>query len=193
MSKAERTRQRILDTAAQQIFEHGLSRFRIDDLVAELGLTRQTFYRYFKNKNEVMTAVVVNNGRSLVVRVFEELSERGLGFREFLVEGVIHSVDVIKSDDHFYRFLEADLTPAVGIMIENFIVVERELHPLAESYIEQARQQGIVKADLSTHDIMRWVFRAFLSEMLLSGLESVDARRAYLSKMLIPSICNETD
>ncbi|CAA0095487.1 Uncharacterised protein [BD1-7 clade bacterium] len=189
MTKALRTRQKILDTAAQLIYEHGLSRFRIDDLVADVGITRQTFYRYFKNKNEVMTAVVVANGIKLAERVFDELTAMQLSFEDFLVEGVVHSVEVIKSEDSFYRFLEDDLTPAVGIMIENFLTVEQAMLPLADPYIERARESGIVKAEVTTHDILRWIFRAFLSEMLLSGLEPVEARRNYLKKMLVPSIC----
>ncbi|NRB37676.1 MAG: TetR/AcrR family transcriptional regulator [Pseudomonadales bacterium] len=188
MSKSARTRQRILEAATTQLYQVGLSKFRIDELVAELGLTRQTFYRYFKTKNDIIKAVVIEYGKGMSHTVFEELVSMELSFREFLAEGVILSVEMVRSDESFQQFLGDDLPLAISIMVSNFKTLEDELYPIVEPFVLDAQAQGIVKAHVNTRDIMRWVFRTFLSEILLSSLEPIDERRQYLIKMMVPAI-----
>ncbi len=189
MSKSERTKQRILEAATHRLYQVGLSGFRIDDLVDDLGLTRQTFYRYFKTKHDLIKDIIVAHGKALSHVVFTTLVEQGLPFREFLAEGVIVSVERVKNDSNLHQLLGNDLQLAIGIMITHFKTMEDELFPIVEPFVLDAQAQGIVKPDVTTRDIMRWVFRAFLSEMLLADLESAEERRQYLMKMLVPAIC----
>lgn len=191
LSKSAQTRQRILDTATAKLYRVGLSKFRVDELVAELGLTRQTFYRYFKSKSDVIKAIVIERGKTLSHEVFSQLVAMDLPFREFLAEGVILSVEMVKADQNLQRILGDDLQQAISIMISNFKTMEDELYPIVEPFVVTAQEQGLVKPEVTTRDIMRWVFRSFLSEILLSSLEPIEVRRAYLIKMMVPAICVE--
>lgn len=189
MTKAERTRQRILDTAGDMLYETGISGFKVDALVTQLGLTRQTFYRYFPSKQAVISAIVNEYGKVLSLNVFAELVRRELPFRPFLAEGVIVAVEMVKADKRLHKILGDNLQQAIAIMVKNFKAMEDELAPIVEPYVADAKQQGIVKPNVSTRDIMRWVFRTFLSEILLAELEDIEDRRQYLLKMLVPAIC----
>jgi AcrR family transcriptional regulator len=191
MSKAQKTRQKIIDTAQNMLYETGLSKFRIDELVGQLGITRQTFYRYFKSKDELIKFIIIEHGKALSHEVFGELVRQELPFRDFLAEGVIYSVEIISSDNKLGKIIGDDLQLAISLMISNFTSMEEELYPIVEPFVLDAQAKKVVKPDVTTQDIMRWVFRSFLSEMLLSSLDPIDKRRAYLKKMMVPAICIE--
>ncbi|MGH2723366.1 MAG: TetR/AcrR family transcriptional regulator [Actinomycetota bacterium] len=52
------TRSRILDAALQAVSTFGLSRFTMDDVARAAGMSRQTVYRYFDSKDDLVMAVV---------------------------------------------------------------------------------------------------------------------------------------
>ena len=189
MSKSAKTRQKILAAAQAMLLETGLSAFRIEQLVAQLGLTRQTVYRYFNSKDELIKHIIFEHGKTLSEEVFGELVRRGLPFREFLAEGVIVGVNMISNDKSLQKIVGDDLQLAMTAMIANFKEMEDELAPIVEPFVAEAKADGTVKPNVSTRDIMRWVFRSFLSEMLVATLEPVEIRRAYLMKMMVPAIC----
>jgi AcrR family transcriptional regulator len=52
------TRTRILDAAFRAVAGHGLSRFTMDDVAREAGMSRQSVYRYFESKDALIVALV---------------------------------------------------------------------------------------------------------------------------------------
>jgi AcrR family transcriptional regulator len=55
----EGTRARILDAAFEAVSTFGLSRLTVDDVARLAGLARQSVYRYFGSKEELIVALVV--------------------------------------------------------------------------------------------------------------------------------------
>jgi AcrR family transcriptional regulator len=56
--KGQATRQRIVDAAADLIFERGIAEFNLDDVCAATGASRSQLYHYFLNKNDLIHAVI---------------------------------------------------------------------------------------------------------------------------------------
>lgn len=52
------TRARILQQARSDFFAHGYSRFTMDGLAAELGMSKKTLYVHFAGKDEIIGAVI---------------------------------------------------------------------------------------------------------------------------------------
>ncbi len=52
--------ERIVDEATKQISNYGFRKFTVDELTAELGISKKTIYKYFKSKNELISAIVDN-------------------------------------------------------------------------------------------------------------------------------------
>jgi len=54
-------RNRIILTAREKINRYGWRKFTIEDIASELGISKNTVYKYFKTKNEIISAVVDKN------------------------------------------------------------------------------------------------------------------------------------
>lgn len=75
LSKGERTRQRLKAAAARLIASHNLSAIRIADINRGANLSQGAFYRYFKDKEEIVTEVL----RDFDIFTRELLHARGRG------------------------------------------------------------------------------------------------------------------
>ena len=49
---------RIAESAFNQILKHGLRKFTIDDITTELGISKKTVYKHFSSKNEIIEWVL---------------------------------------------------------------------------------------------------------------------------------------
>ena len=54
-------RARILAGARRHFFSHGFRGVTMDDLAAELGMSKKTFYQHFPSKNALLEAVLEEN------------------------------------------------------------------------------------------------------------------------------------
>jgi AcrR family transcriptional regulator len=76
--RGQRTRRLILD-AARRVFERdGYLDAGIDEIVAEAGVARGSFYTYFPSKLAVFKLLAAEVGESVAAAVAPELGERGL-------------------------------------------------------------------------------------------------------------------
>ncbi len=53
-------RERIIQSASQEILKYGFRKFTIDDLASNLGISKKTIYKYFNSKNEIISSVLDN-------------------------------------------------------------------------------------------------------------------------------------
>lgn len=49
-----KTRDRILDTALERFYQFGFSNVTVDEIAAELGMSKKTLYRHFRAKKELL-------------------------------------------------------------------------------------------------------------------------------------------
>lgn len=55
-SKRERTRRAVVQAAMKRFADQGVAATTIDEIVADVGITKRSFYRYFATKEEVLFA-----------------------------------------------------------------------------------------------------------------------------------------
>lgn len=60
--QAERSRERLLDAAAEEFWLHGLAGSRIQDVLDRAEMTKGGLYHYFTTKQELADALVVSDG-----------------------------------------------------------------------------------------------------------------------------------
>ena len=65
---AERTRRKIMDAAEKLISERGFDHVTVDEITAEAGVSKGSFYTYFKRKEDVVGKIAHEH--------FEDVRER---------------------------------------------------------------------------------------------------------------------
>src|SRR5262245_34757103 len=86
--KRSETRDRLLEAAESAILAKGLTADSIEELIAEVGITKSGFFYHFKDKNEL--------ARAIMLRYLERDTE--------LVDSIFARGDEL-NDDPFHGFL----------------------------------------------------------------------------------------
>ena len=56
--RQDRTRQRILDESARRFIANGFENVRVEGIIEAADIARSSFYRFFANREEVLTNIV---------------------------------------------------------------------------------------------------------------------------------------
>jgi AcrR family transcriptional regulator len=58
MSKINKKLLQILETAQRLLWKHGIRKITIEEVCYEAGVSKMTFYKHFKNKNELVKVII---------------------------------------------------------------------------------------------------------------------------------------
>ena len=95
-------KERIAESAFNQILKFGLRKFTIDDITADLGISKKTVYKYFDSKNQIIERVLDNY-------VDEELNKQ---------------TEVMAQTDSFHLRFEALVLPSGKKPIPTWLLAE---------------------------------------------------------------------
>ncbi len=121
-SRGQRTRQQLVDAARQVFGRLGYLDAGIDDIVAEAGLARGSFYTYFPSKLEVFKVLATEVGESIAAAVMQAPGERGLD-----------PVDALDRSNRRYLEIYRQHAPIYGL-IEQTAGLDPELRRLRQHY-----------------------------------------------------------
>lgn len=144
MGKVER-RQSILNHAREVFARRGYHDAKIDEIVAEAGIARGTFYLYFKDKRAVFEEIVDRAFTHIgmaIVRV--DPQDRGRSVAEQVKENIRRIVGTLLEDRSTTKILLTDavgVDPAFDRKLQSFYEVVENL--LVES-LREGQELGIV-------------------------------------------------
>lgn len=131
---ADDSRERILHGAVRSIARHGLERSSIASVAREAGVSRQTIYAYYTNREDVLRDAVMRSATDLM-RVVVANAKKSSSAGEFLVELTAGVIFGVKEHPALSAMLYSVDSPEgremtmSGPILE---VVEDALAPLAE-------------------------------------------------------------
>lgn len=136
IDQRDRTRERILESAADLFTQKGYEQVGIDDLMANAGLTRGAFYSHFQTKADLYAHAI----RYAAKAGGERLRELGQGGMGVLVNGYLqHSHATGESMRCPLAFMAADVTrrePEVRQVyshaLQSFVTRLQEVSPASE-------------------------------------------------------------
>jgi TetR/AcrR family transcriptional repressor of the ameABC operon len=128
--RAERTRKRIIAHADRVFRERGFRKVTIEELCADLGMSKRTFYRHFPDRDELVVAVIVEGIEQHVPAIIENLTSTGPVDRilrkhfDLLIHNVLSNVstqlmvDIQVLMPELWDRIEQFRSGAVGIITE---------------------------------------------------------------------------
>lgn len=182
-------RGQILDAAESTFRRYGVLKSTMDDIAREAGVSRPTLYRYFRDRDALVTALIEVRSR----RLFDETREfltRYDTVSEQLVEGLVHLVDLGRQDP-LIRLIVGPEHLGWGAPLAGSSELAADLtHEMWSPVIDAARERGEIRPGTTNRDITDWIV---LVELVLVGRMDFGAAsdpdlRGFLTRLLLPGI-----
>lgn len=137
---------RILQQARERFFAHGYSAFLMDDLAADLGMSKKTLYRHFAGKDALIRAVIEGLAAEIRADADALLGNRMLGFAEKLrgfTEGMMERMRALTPAT--VRDLERCAPDLYALVRE---MRQKNIPYIFGRLIEEGQMAGLVRTDL---------------------------------------------
>jgi AcrR family transcriptional regulator len=151
---AGEVRERILGVAEELFLTHGFGRVTMDELAAELGMSKKTLYQHFASKEEICAAALERAFAVVDAALEQALGEEGLDFSERLTRFVRIVAARFDRSGPFLRDLRRD-APALYDRAQE---LRREaIQRRSAALFAAGIQEGALRADVRPELILRMV------------------------------------
>jgi AcrR family transcriptional regulator len=138
----DKTRQRLLETAARHFARHGLDAANVDAISVDAGFAKGTLYNYFRSKEQLFAEVLTEACRRAVQRY--AAVERPGPVRERLRALARADVEVLRAEEGFMKVLVRE---AMSFRSETYPLIVEHLAPFV------AKVQEVLAAGLAAREI----------------------------------------
>ncbi len=183
------TRARILDATFDAVATFGLARLTVEDVARHAGLSRQSVYRYFGSKDELIGALVIREVDTFLHGV-RQVNARYVDLEAAMRESALFSLRTLRQHPLLDRLLASEpesllpyLTTRAGPVIDRAREVLEEMaaerlgapsglvHRTADVAVRAIVSYALTPSDDEVEDVA-----AELARILASGVEEEDMR-----------------
>ena len=191
MSKAERTKSRILETAIDLFNDRGTKAVTTNHIAAAMGISPGNLYYHFSNKEEIIRAIFAQMHEKGLTDYREINEERGPGTATSMEETFL----MIQRFNWHYRFFKRELAALVQNdpeLKEQFVASHRQNLATVRDSIELAIQQGCIREipplqrDLLAEQF--WMIALFWLNYLEAGGEEVTEESLQRGNLILRNI-----
>ncbi len=191
----EGARRRLVEAARTCVVRTGLAKTTIEDVATEANVSRQTVYRYFADRDELLLAgILAELDSSQAAPDRSEAMARAARSPAdaiaSLVEGVAHTLESIRASPVLHALLSSE-----GASVR--ATIDGAAHALFRGYADDMRpwlvlgqERGLLRDDVRPDEISELVLRLTLSLMTTEGPTHRDGDdlRRYLRTFLTPAL-----
>ena len=139
-------RQRIVTAARRHFFAFGFRAVTMDDIAAELGMSKKTLYAHFRSKSELVQAAIADKQRAIEADLEQISCESSSDFpsaiQQFLAKMQRHLEEI---HPPFMRDIQRE-APEIFELVE---IRRRDLiHRYLSKILTQGREAGIIRKDI---------------------------------------------
>lgn len=180
ISKAQDTRQRVLDVAARQFRARGYAGVSLRDIADGAGMKAGSLYYHFRSKDEIVASVL-----DIGIELVHEAVDRAVA--ALPADAPARTVVATAIRHHLQTFLAYSDYTSANVRIFGQLPAEIRQRNLAarqryerlwDAIIERARQQGPVRPAVDTA-----TFRLFLLGAMNATLEWFDPARGDIDRL----------
>lgn len=160
----DQTRQRILEAAFTHMYRSGFQGMRLDDVLADTGLTKGALYHHFPNKQALGYAVIDELLGPMVESIWIQPIEGAADTLQGLMQA-LESMPAGKPPEMLvYGCPLNNLAQEMSPLDEGFRTrIDRlfsRWHQVTADALEQARQSGRIRADIDTEEVATFIVAA---------------------------------
>lgn len=185
----ERRRTEIIEAAYEVFSTQGYAAAGIADIAERLGIGHGTFYRYFKNKRDILDQVVDYGVERIVAALELETTEpaRTLdAFREQLRHIGERLFSLLDTDPGLGSVVLLEATSIDEEMTQRVLGLLETFGALGASFLQNGVRQGFLRQDLDTESLGRALTSLTLPALFaaIRGEAGPEERRRYIDAMV---------
>jgi AcrR family transcriptional regulator len=162
---------RIVEFARDLFFRYGFTRVTIDEIAAQLHISKTTFYRFFKSKEDLLAEVMREYYRRIQDGISDIMAHGSGGYIEELKAVMLFIGDMLKPVD--VRARQDIRASAPGIWQTLRGLQHDMVHSVLEKILQKGMKNKLVRADIDARkvaDILVVTFENALDSDSLRGL-----------------------
>lgn len=182
----------ILKTDAKRFLKYGLRSVSIDDICAELRISKKTFYAYFSQKEELVEAVLQDMDQKRV-KPSQALCE----VKGNVIDKVMRfSLSHVKNKHNQFVAFFFDLAKYYpDIHKRSLLRKHQDMHDTILELLNEGVSEDLFRKDLDIHMMADFIVTQFTMAMNLSQQEALADRMhqgfEFLIDTLLRALCNE--
>jgi AcrR family transcriptional regulator len=178
---------RVLDVAKSCFERYGLRRTRMEDIAAELGVSRPIVHRLYDSRQQLIDAVIIDYLREFVGEIRPMLMAYE-SFADVVAEGSVRVIAAARQHAQLTALVTADKRSHVhGVLLNPARIAHAMAVEVWHPLIERARQRGEIRADLDEDDFVEWLTSIHWLFWLRADTD-LDWIRRQLRFFLVPSL-----
>lgn len=182
--------QRAINAAVRLFSSKGIYPTSMEDVASEAGMARSTLYRYFKDKDQLIVQVMEQETMQLALKLAGKIKTEHFG--EFILEGVLLAVEHIPKHPVLGKMIAADTLETSHRVLFTANRLTSVAIDVIRTAIENAKQQGQLRENLSPEMLMDWLVRVVFSLVTTQSDFTKNKKqiRSLLETMLLPVLVN---
>ena len=151
MKKTPAKKSQIL-TAAQKLFwKYGIRKVTTEELCQEAGVSKMTFYKYFRNKIDLAVVIFESFANDMYAR-YDEMMSQDVPFSDKLEQLILLKLKAAEEMSlEFVRDVYSSDIQEIQEMMDQML--QRSLN-MTEAFLEQGKKAGCIRRDLSNQFIL---------------------------------------
>lgn len=187
LADRQEARARILDAARSCFRRRGAQRTTMEDVAKASGTARQTLYRFFSGREELVEAAIVARIAELA-EILKEDMDRHTSFPDALVEMSVATVEIARTDEELHRlFAAAGEIHLHQVLAGPYPPIAQLVLEFWRPWFERARRDGEMRADVSDADVVEWIRGIYLMLILRDDL-TPERERELIRQFLLPAL-----
>ncbi len=182
------TRRRILDAASRCFDRHSIRHTSMEEVARESGMSRQTIYRHFQAKEELVAAVSVLKAEAVTALVRERISgERDSRGR--IVTAIVACVAMLVTDRQMREMIEGEYKQLMQRAERPDVVAT--VHARWMPILREAVADGTLRTDADLDMLISWLtdIEMLLAMRVIVFGQSLEATRRETELFVMNGIC----
>jgi TetR/AcrR family transcriptional regulator, fatty acid metabolism regulator protein len=160
-------RRLILDAAIRVFARKGFHHCRVSDVADEAGVAYGLVYHYFDSKEEILNRLFTERWQLMLDAIVEIDARRDIPAREKLYAVASFIIDSYRYEPELMKVIIVEVTRAANTFGRLHLAKIREAYALIAGIVDDARQDGSFKSDISAEFAAMCFYGAI--EQLLSA------------------------
>ncbi len=185
ISSSDDIRYRLMDAAMSCVQRWGIEKTSLNDIAREAGCARQTVYNYYKNRDAVIFAALMDSASRFSIDLMAHINTFDKP-EDKIVEAIMYTLENLPNEPYLQWITDPKLTPVMNPEMFYSDMCLGTITKIAEECVKDQPEE-VIKRSAEIGEMMT---RLFLSLLVIKSPDERDddAQREFLRRWLLPGV-----